>query len=149
MFPFRSATNPLGWGEGGWEDGPRRDWRDRGVGPWVITSRWEVAEAAEGCECLVEFSAVMVICREPGGKPDWHEGCQECLCLFKDGKFINDEEDGVYVGCSDVNVPNEIRYCGIVWQNKLARHAAKLSGSGTYIKQVANGVKGALAWSTG
>ena len=86
-----AIVGDTGWGEARWEDGPRGDWRDRGVGSWVITGRWEVAESADGCKAIVEVFAVTVVRRELGCKPDWHEGCHEGACLVGDGEVVDNE----------------------------------------------------------
>ena len=49
-----------GWGEAGREDGPRRDWRDRGVRAWVKAGEWEVAESADCCEGVVDVGTIRV-----------------------------------------------------------------------------------------
>ena len=98
-----------GWGEGGQEDGPRRDWRDRGVRPWVITGSWEFAEPAESGEGIVESGAVTVICRKFGCKPNRKNGCHESFSLVGEGEFVEDEEDRVDVYYRDASVIDEGR----------------------------------------
>ena len=63
-------VSDTGWGESGQEDGPRGDWRDYSVRLWVITSRWKVAEPAEGSEGIVESDTVTVVHQELGCKPN-------------------------------------------------------------------------------
>ena len=105
---YVAIIGDTGWGEGGWEDGPRGDWRDCCVRAWVITGRWKVTESAEGGKGIVEGSTVVVGHRELGCKPNWHEGCHESLHLFNDRKFIEDKENGVHIRCSDSHILNKL-----------------------------------------
>ena len=99
----------MGWGESGWEDGPRGDWRDCSVGMWVITSGWKVAESAERCEGIVESGTVTVVHQKLSCKPNWKNGRHESFGLVKDGEFVNNKEDGVHIGHRDCCVVNEGR----------------------------------------
>ena len=94
---YVAIVGGTGQGEGGQEDDPWGDWRDHSVRPWVITSRWEVTEPAEGCECIMEVVTVTVSHREFGCKPNQHEGHYDSPCLVSEGEFFNDEEDRVDV----------------------------------------------------
>ena len=98
-----------GRGEGRWEDGPRGDWRDHGIGSRVITGCWKVAEPAEGCEGVVESGPVTVVLRKFGCKPDWKNGCQEGFGLVGEGKFVDDKEDRVDVFYRDACLVYELR----------------------------------------
>ena len=98
-----------GWGETGWENGPRGDWRDGSVGPQVISGGWEVVEPAEGCEAIMEVFAVTVSHWELGCEPNRHEGRHEDACLVGDGEFVDNKEDRVNVRHRDALICNEFR----------------------------------------
>ena len=98
-----------GQGESGWEDGPRGDWRERGVRSQVITGRWKAAEPAEGCEGVVESGAVAVVRRELGCEPNWKDRCHEGFSLVGEGEFVKDEEDRVHIFYRDTCVVDEGR----------------------------------------
>ena len=112
-----TIVSDMGRGESRWKDGPRGDWRDRGVGAQVITGGWEVAEPAEGCKGIVEFDAVTVGHRKLGCQPNQEEGRHESFGLIDDGEFVDHEEDRVHVRHRDHHVVDE---CGDGFQHRKA-----------------------------